>query len=123
MPGDFNFSFVLSNAFKEHKSAPAAQPQAGNQDGCAEYESYQTQDYYKCDVVRKEVLKPGWQIGVVVGIAEWEIKVEIKAALTELCQPGAEADDKPFAQFERSEKDCAYLFDSRADRVDYTYPG
>ena len=44
------------------------------------------------------------------------------AAASEVCQPGAEADDEPFADVEGFEKDCVYPLEGGADGVDNTYP-
>ncbi len=44
------------------------------------------------------------------------------ASASEVCQPGAEADDEPFAEVEGSEKDEVYPFEGGADGVNNTYP-
>ena len=45
------------------------------------------------------------------------------ASTSEVCQPGAEADDEPFADVEGFEKDELYPLEGGADGVDYTYTG
>ncbi len=44
------------------------------------------------------------------------------APAAQVCQPGTEADDEPFADVEGSEKDELYPFDGGADGVNNTYP-
>ena len=56
-------------------------------------------------------------------IAEREIEVQTRTALTKECQLGAETNGEPLTQLERFEKHSFYLFYSRADRLDYTYNG